>query len=113
MSLMLVSFSQELWDRVVGDQKALLAYPYMITQIYLTAGVLELPGIDKMIEVWRKFDINLITYAAKPFTWPMRQTKDVMAGLFPQNDQTDSSSIFEDTEAWEQTEGTYIDSGYY
>ena len=53
-------------DRVIVGQKALLSYPYMITQIFLVARVLKIPRIDEIIEARRMFDIGIICDAANP-----------------------------------------------
>lgn len=73
----------EMWDRVVGVQKALLTYPRMITQICLVLGVLELPGINEMIKAWWTFAIVQIRDAANFLYQPMRQATDIFTGIFP------------------------------
>lgn len=69
--------------RVVRGQKALLAYPCMITQIFLEARVLQILGIDDMIEARRTFDIRRIRDAKNPLAGPVRQEVDIIEGLFP------------------------------
>lgn len=64
--------SRELQDREVGHQNTLLAYLYMITQIYLASRVLELTCIDEMIKAGSTFNIELIRDAANPLAQPMR-----------------------------------------
>lgn len=75
--------SQDIRDHVVGGKKALLAYPSMITQICLVVGVLELPGIDEMIEDRRTTYLGLIRDAANQLGQQVRQAVDILAGLFP------------------------------
>ncbi|KAF3648907.1 hypothetical protein FXO38_17937 [Capsicum annuum] len=58
--------ARELRVRKIGSQKAFLAYPCMITQICLALGVMELLGIDEMIDTWRTFDISLIQDMENP-----------------------------------------------
>lgn len=75
--------AQVLKDRAVGRQKELLAYPCMLTQIFLAVGVMELPGIEKMIEAQSTFDIGLIRDATNHLSKTIREAINVMAGLFP------------------------------
>lgn len=42
--------SREIRDYGVGGEKALLAYPCMITQLCLDVGILKHPRIDEIIE---------------------------------------------------------------
>lgn len=51
-------------DHAIGGEKLLLAYPCLITQICLAAGVMEQPSINKMIEATRTIDLVLIRYTA-------------------------------------------------
>lgn len=44
----------------------------MIMQICLVVGVLELPGIDEMIEARITFDIRLIRHTANSLARPMK-----------------------------------------
>lgn len=48
-------------DYAVRGEKSLLAYPCMIIQLCLVAGVLYLPRIDDMIEAIKTKDLGLIT----------------------------------------------------
>lgn len=52
--------------------------------------VLEIPGIDEMIEAQRKFDIGLIRDAANPLARPVKLVTNIFTGLFPQDDQTNT-----------------------
>lgn len=52
--------SQEMMDQAIRGEKALLAYPYMIMYICLAVGVLELLGINEMIEAKRTTNLGLI-----------------------------------------------------
>lgn len=67
-------------------QKALPALPYMITHVWLVAGVLEIPRINNIIEAQKIFDIRLIGDAENPLARPMQQAVDAMAGVFLQDD---------------------------
>lgn len=43
--------SRELWDRAVRREKLVLAFPCLITQIFLEAGVPKLPTINQFIKI--------------------------------------------------------------
>lgn len=55
----------------------------MTTHICLVVGVLEILGINEMIEAWKTFEIRIIWDAAKPLAQPMRYVVDDMVGFFP------------------------------
>ncbi|KAF3678893.1 hypothetical protein FXO37_04142 [Capsicum annuum] len=95
--------AEDLRDRVVGDQKALLVYPCMS----LTVRVLELPKIDEIIEAQRTFDNGVIRDEANPLARLVRHVVDIFVGLFPQDDQTDTSATAEPTEVGAQIEGSH------
>lgn len=98
-----------MWDHAIEGEKALLAYLCMITQIYLATGVLELPGIDEMIEAKRTFDFDIIRDVDNPLARPSRQATNILVGLFPQDGQTDTIATIEATEAEAQIKGFYTD----
>lgn len=55
-------------DCVIRGEKVLLAYPCLITQICLAAGVMELSFIDEMIEAIHTTDLSLIRDAGNPLS---------------------------------------------
>lgn len=91
---------------MVEGQKALLAYPWIITHISLATRVLELPRIDEIMKAKRSFYIDLIRDASNPLAQLIRLAADIMEGLFPQDDQNDIYSIATTIEVEIQIEGT-------
>lgn len=69
------------------------------TQIFLAVGVLELPGIDEIIKARRTFDTGHIRDVANPLARLVRHTVNIFVGLFPQDDQTNTPTTAEATEA--------------
>lgn len=50
----------------VGGEKLLLAYPYMIMQLFLDPGVRELPGVNEILEAMNTTDLGMIKDVANP-----------------------------------------------
>lgn len=106
MSSMSQIFIQGVEKLGYRGHKSLLSYPYMITYICMVAEVLELLGIDKILEDTRTIDLGLIRDAANPLTQQARQAADMMAAIFPQGGQDDNAK---EDEAGAQIETSHTD----
>lgn len=73
------------WDmkyRVVGGGKSLLAYPYLITQLCLAAGVWDLLGIKEIIDATNTSDLGLNRDTTNPMARQARQGVDMLAKMY-------------------------------
>lgn len=89
----------------------LLAYPYLITQLCLVAGVQELSNIDKMIEATNTSDLGLIRDATNPMDIKVRQGADIIAEMFRHSCQTETAETIEAVETGGQTATTSTTEG--
>lgn len=88
----------------------LLAYPFMIAQICMAGGVLELPRIKEMIKARQTFDIGLIKDISNPLAQLMRQATNMFVGIFVHGDQIDTPALAAAPEVESQTEGVHTDA---
>ncbi|KAF3629181.1 hypothetical protein FXO38_27828 [Capsicum annuum] len=88
--------------QTIGDDVLSLFLSVMIAYFTLRytfdVEIVEISGIDDLIEAHHTFDIGLILDAADPLARPIRQPVDVMAGLFLEDAQMDVGAATEDIE---------------
>lgn len=85
----------------MGEEKLLLAYLCLFTQLCLGTGVQGIPGVDDIIKPTNTTDLVLIRNATNPLANQEWHGMDMLAEMFRQGGQP---NIAEDTETSAQTE---------
>lgn len=94
-------------DQAIGIKKSLMAYPSMITQLCLAAGVQEIPRVDMMIKATNITDHGLIRDIANSMAKMARRVVNMVADMLWKSDQAETVKAIE---TGKQTNTTQTDA---